>query len=112
MLERSLSDRKQAFLVDLQLFAHEFKRLRDEQYRVDTATERLESRMINVISFSITLEMFRRFLNHRAAEANLILAEPIDDITPLQERVDLAEATLRAMPDKPSHVNDETANSN
>jgi chromosome segregation ATPase len=111
-LNRALVEKEQAYLADLQQFAQELKVLRTDKYRVDTATERLETRMINIISFSTTIEMFGRLLNDREIRAQLIMGEPVDDTSYLQERVDFLEATVRSLPDGHSQVNEDIKNAN
>jgi hypothetical protein len=109
---QALLQREQAYLADLREFADDLASLRYDQDRVATAAERLEARMIDILSFSTAVEMFARFLIERERHAELVLAEPLDDIDDLQDLVAIAENTLSDIHIVPSKVNDNLQNAN
>jgi hypothetical protein len=110
--EREVLAKEQAFLADLRVFSEDLTVLRTNQYRVDMASELLESRMINILSFSTAIEMFHRLLNEREGRARLTLAEPVDDLSHQQYQADAAEASLEGVGVARSRVNDDIAEGN
>jgi hypothetical protein len=111
-MEQELLMREQAFLADLRQFGEDLTVLRTNQRRVDSATELLESRMINILSFSTAVEMFHRLLNEREGHARIMLCEPIDDLTWLEDRVNTVETALEGVGVARSKVNEEIATGN
>jgi hypothetical protein len=105
--DRGLAIREAAFLADLRAFYFELQLHRHNLNRVDTGTSQIETRMINILSFSTTVEMFLRQLDVRTAHAHSILSESPDDLTALEHLTELAEAAVCSLPSLSSTVNDD-----
>ena len=103
-----LIERENEFLRQLKEFSQNAELLRRDQLELDDVKGKLEDKAIGILTFTTSIELYRRFLDEREANARSLLCDPVDDTTALEEIVTRLEASLKYLGcDVSSTINDD-----
>lgn len=86
--------RENDFLEQVRDFAKRAEVLKSNQATVLTGRKKIEDRMIGILSFATSIELYRRFLEERSMNATQQLAEQIDDLALFQQFVEMTEKSV------------------
>ena len=87
-LESDLAAREFHFLEEVRHFSGLASELKQDQRRVYAGKEALEDRMLGVLSFATSIELYRRFLDERESYAHTKLAQPLNENDVFEKYVD------------------------
>ncbi|OHT14883.1 hypothetical protein TRFO_14666 [Tritrichomonas foetus] len=89
-----LVQRENDFLEAVRDFSVKAEDLRARQLLVLKGRTKLEDRMIGILTFVTSIELYRRFLEERYMNASQQLAEQVDDLGSYQEFIELNEKSV------------------
>lgn len=108
-----LLERENDFLRQLKEFSESAELLRKEQLEIDDIKLKLEDKAIGILTFTTSIELYRRFLDEREQNARQLLCDPIDDPSAIEDVVNRIEASLKYLGcDVSSTINDDIEVSN
>lgn len=86
--------RENEFLEEVRNFSKKAEVLKSGQATVVKGRKSIEDRMIGILSFATSIELYRRFLEERSMYATGQLAEQISDLDYLQQFVEMTEKSV------------------
>lgn len=86
--------RENEFLEEVRDFSRRAEVLKSGQATVIKGRKNIENRMIGILSFATSIELYRRFLEERSMNATEQLAEQISDLDLLQQFVEMTEKSV------------------
>lgn len=86
--------RENEFLEEVRDFSKKADVLKSGQTAVVNGRKKIEDRMLKILSFATSVELYRRFLEERSMNATSQLAEQISDLDSLQQFVEMSEKSV------------------
>lgn len=96
LTKAQIIERKEAeFLKLVEQFGQDAENLKQQQRRVDMRKTRLEDRMIGILSFTTTIELYKRFLDERYINANQVLTMPAESLVSMENYIEKLESYIK-----------------